>query len=108
MEMSIGPFDFSYICSLPTKRAGLARMAISPVKDTSSRPALVFVHGNMQGAWKFFHWLKVVHDAGIAATAVDMRWHEGLPTHDCVGAGLSGSDPHAGLRIDPLNTISAC
>lgn len=64
-------------------------MTISPVKDTSSRPALVFVHGNMQGAWIYSHWLKVVHDAGIAATAVDVRGHGGLPTKDLIGAGLS-------------------
>ncbi len=82
-------FDFSYVDSLPTKRVGLARMTISPVPETAARPALVFIHGNMQGAWIYTHWLKVLHEAGIAATAVDVRGHGGLPTEDLLGAGLS-------------------
>ncbi len=82
-------FDFSYIDSLPTERVGLARMTRSPVQETKSKPAFVFVHGNMQGAWIYSNWLKVVHEAGIAATAVDVRGHGGLPTKDLLTAGLS-------------------
>lgn len=91
-------FDFTYIDSLATKRVGLARMTVSPVSETASRPALVFVHGNMQGAWVFSHWLKVLHHAGIAATAVDIRGHGGLPTGDLLQAGVSDySDDVAGV-----------
>ncbi len=82
-------FDFTYIDTLPTERVGLARMTISPVKETKSRPAIIFVHGNMQGAWIYSNWLKVLHEAGIAATAVDARGHGGLPTEDLLAAGLS-------------------
>ena len=82
-------FDFSYIDSLPTKRIGFARMTLSPVAETAAKPAIVFVHGNMQGAWIYSNWLKVIHDAGIAATAVDVRGHGGLPTEDLLSAGLS-------------------
>ena len=82
-------FDFSYIDSLQTSRVGFARMTASPVKETKSRPAIVFVHGNMQGAWVYSNWLKVVHEAGIAATAIDVRGHGGLPTEDLLTAGLS-------------------
>jgi pimeloyl-ACP methyl ester carboxylesterase len=81
-------FDFSYVDSLPTKRVGLARMTLSPVPESNARPALVFVHGSMQGAWCYSHWLKVAHEAGIAATAVDVRGHGGLPSEDLLTAGL--------------------
>ena len=82
-------FDFSYVDSLPTVRVGLARMTRSPIADTKARPALVFVHGSMQGAWCYSNWLKVAHDAGIAATAVDIRGHGGLPTEDLLTAGFN-------------------
>jgi len=82
-------FDFGYIDALPTLRVGLARMTQSPVKETKLKPAIVFVHGNMQGAWIYSNWLKIVHEAGIAAIAVDVRGHGGLPTEDLLSAGLS-------------------
>lgn len=81
-------FDFSYYDSLPTKRVGLARTTISPVADTAERPGIIFVHGNMQGGWIYSNWLKVLHEAGIAAVAVDVRGHGGLPTEDLLTAGL--------------------
>ena len=82
-------FDFSYYDSLPTQRVGLARMTRSPVGETPTRPALVFVHGSMQGGWCYSHWLKEVHVAGIAATAIDVRGHGGLPTDDLITAGFN-------------------
>lgn len=82
-------FDFTYIDSLPTRRVGLARMTQSPIAATKSKPAIVFVHGSMQGAWVYSNWLKAVHAAGIAATAVDVRGHGGLPTSDLLKAGLA-------------------
>ena len=93
-------FDFSYIDSLPTHRVGLGRMTRSPVAETKSKPAIVFVHGSMQGAWIYSNWLKVVHEAGIAATAVDVRGHGGLPTEDLLTAGLNdyGDDVAAVAR----------
>jgi alpha-beta hydrolase superfamily lysophospholipase len=81
-------FDFSYVGSLPTERVGLARITISPVWETKSRPVIGLVHGNMQGAWIYSNWLKVVHEGGIAATAVDVRGHGGLPTEGLLTAGL--------------------
>lgn len=82
-------FDFSYHDSLPTDRVGLARMTRSPVVETKERPALVFVHGSMHGAWCYSHWLKAAHEAGIAATAVDVRGHGGLPNEDLFTAGFN-------------------
>lgn len=82
-------FDFSYVDSLPTERVGLARMTISPVSESEGKPAIIFVHGNMQGAWIYSNWLRVLHEAGIAAIAVDVRGHGGLPTEDLLTAGLS-------------------
>jgi len=82
-------FDFSYVDSLPTKRVGLARMTVSPVAESKAKPALVFVHGSMQGAWIYTHWLRVAHEADIAAVAVDVRGHGGLPTEDVLTAGLN-------------------
>lgn len=82
-------FDFSYHDSLETDRVGLARMTRSPVAATKARPAMVFVHGSMQGAWCYSHWLKAVHEAGIAATAIDVRGHGGLPNKDLLTAGFN-------------------
>lgn len=82
-------FDFSYYDALPTERVGLARMTRSPVAATKSRPALVFVHGSMQGGWCYSHWLKAAHAAGVAAVAADVRGHGGLPTEDLVTAGFN-------------------
>lgn len=81
-------FDFSYYDKLPTKRVGLARMTVSPVPESMERPALIFVHGSMQGAWIYTHWLRALHERGIAAVAVDVRGHGGLPTEDLLTAGL--------------------
>lgn len=93
-------FDFSYHDSLQTERVGLARMTRSPVAETEDRPALAFVHGSMQGAWCYSHWLKAAHEAGIAASAVDVRGHGGLPTEDLVTAGFNeyGDDVAAVAR----------
>lgn len=93
-------FDFSYHDSLPAERVGLARMTRSPVAETKDRPALLFVHGSMQGAWCYSHWLKAAHEAGIAASAVDVRGHGGLPTADLVTAGFNeyGDDVAAVAR----------
>lgn len=82
-------FDFSYFDALPTARVGLARMTLSPVQETAAKPAIVFVHGNMQGAWVYSNWLKVAHESGVPAVAVDVRGHGGLPTEDLMTAGLS-------------------
>ena len=53
------------------------------------KPEIIFVHGNMQGPWIYSNWLRVLHEAGIAAIAVDVRGHGGLPTEDLLTAGLS-------------------
>lgn len=91
-------FDFSYFDSLPTERVGLARMTTSPVAETRAKPAIVLVHGNMQGAWIYSNWLKVLHEADIPAVAVDVRGHGGLPTEDLLTAGLSDyGDDVAGI-----------
>ena len=92
--------DFSYYDQLPTRRVGLARVTLSPVPETKAKPAIVFVHGSMQGAWVYTHWLKVAHEAGIAAVAMDVRGHGGLPTEDLLTAGLSdyGDDAAAVAR----------
>lgn len=85
----LNSFGFSYHDSLPTDRVGLARMTRSPVVGTKDRPALVFVHGFMQGAWCHSNWLKTLHEAGIAAVAIDVRGHGGLPNEDLFTAGFN-------------------
>ena len=49
----------------------------------------MFVHGSMQGAWCYSHWLKAVHEAGIAAVAIDVRGHGGWPNEDLFTAGFN-------------------
>lgn len=82
-------FDFSYHDFLPTDRIHLARMTRSPVAETKDRPALVFMHGSMQGAWCYSHWLKTAHEVGIAVVAIDVRGHGGLPNEDLFTAGFN-------------------
>ena len=66
-------FDFDYYDSLPTERVGLARMTVSPVAGSKDKPTMVFVHGSMQGAWVYTHWLRVAHENGRRHEVVHIR-----------------------------------
>lgn len=67
--------DLDRIETLERVPLGAARMFVS----RGAGPALLFVHGGYHGAWCWMPLLRIVAERGVAAAAVDLRGHGGLP-----------------------------